>query len=37
LFKAPGGILIPATILVNTGSMANFVNEGFIRKHDLRT
>ncbi|PLW13162.1 hypothetical protein PCANC_18628 [Puccinia coronata f. sp. avenae] len=37
LFKAPGGILIPATILVNTGLMANFVNEGFIRKHDLRT
>jgi hypothetical protein len=37
LFKAPGGILIPATILVDTGSMANFVNKGFIRKHDLRT
>jgi hypothetical protein len=36
-FKAPGGILIPATILFDTGLMANFVNEGFIRKHDLRT
>ncbi|PLW15392.1 hypothetical protein PCANC_20482 [Puccinia coronata f. sp. avenae] len=36
-FKAPGGVLVPATILVDTGLMANFVNKGFIRKHVLRT
>jgi len=36
-FKAPNGVLISATILVDTGSMANFVNEGFVRKHDFKT
>ncbi|PLW05271.1 hypothetical protein PCANC_28921, partial [Puccinia coronata f. sp. avenae] len=36
-FRAAGGLLIPATILVDTGSMANFVNEGFVRKHNLCT
>ncbi|PLW57879.1 hypothetical protein PCANC_00959 [Puccinia coronata f. sp. avenae] len=37
LFCALGGLLVPATILVNTGSMANFVKERFICKYDLRT
>ncbi|PLW27912.1 hypothetical protein PCANC_25391 [Puccinia coronata f. sp. avenae] len=36
-FRAAGGLLIPATILVDTGSMANFVNKGFVRKHNLCT
>ncbi|KAA1134620.1 hypothetical protein PGTUg99_007694 [Puccinia graminis f. sp. tritici] len=35
-FRGPGGVLIPATILVDTGAMANFVNESFIRQHDLK-
>lgn len=35
-FKAPGGVLVPATVLIDTGAMANFVNESFIRQHDLR-
>ncbi|PLW14564.1 hypothetical protein PCANC_15728 [Puccinia coronata f. sp. avenae] len=37
VFKLAGGVTIPATILVDTGSMANFINKGFIRKHDLKT
>jgi hypothetical protein len=37
MFKLAGGVMIPATILVNTSSMANFINKGFVRKHDLRT
>jgi hypothetical protein len=37
VFKLAGGVTIPATILVNTVSMANFINEGFICKHDLKT
>ncbi|KNZ52015.1 hypothetical protein VP01_372g3 [Puccinia sorghi] len=35
-FKTPGGELVQATILVDTGSMANFVNDDFVRKHDLK-
>ncbi|KAA1090535.1 hypothetical protein PGT21_004540 [Puccinia graminis f. sp. tritici] len=35
-FRGPGGALIPATILVDTGAMANFVNESFVRQHDLK-
>ncbi|KAA1086247.1 hypothetical protein PGTUg99_013747 [Puccinia graminis f. sp. tritici] len=35
-FCGPGGVLIPATILVDTGAMANFVNESFIRQHNLK-
>ncbi|KAA1077836.1 hypothetical protein PGT21_021690 [Puccinia graminis f. sp. tritici] len=35
-FRGPGGALIPATILVDTGAMANFVNEHFVRQHDLK-
>ncbi|KAA1078166.1 hypothetical protein PGT21_029862 [Puccinia graminis f. sp. tritici] len=35
-FRGPGGTLIPATILVDTGAMANFVNESFVRQHDLK-
>ncbi|PLW44186.1 hypothetical protein PCANC_13436 [Puccinia coronata f. sp. avenae] len=34
-FKEPSGALFPAPVLVDTGAMANFVNEGFIRKHSL--
>ncbi|PLW22287.1 hypothetical protein PCASD_16997 [Puccinia coronata f. sp. avenae] len=34
-FKTPDGACIPATILVDTGAMANFVNEGFICRHEL--
>ncbi|POV98898.1 hypothetical protein PSTT_14130 [Puccinia striiformis] len=34
-FRAPGGTLVPATVLVDTGAMANFVNERFVRQHDL--
>jgi hypothetical protein len=37
VFRLAGGVTIPATILVDTGSMANFINEGFVRKHDLKT
>ncbi|PLW57478.1 hypothetical protein PCANC_02618 [Puccinia coronata f. sp. avenae] len=37
LFKLAGGVLIPATILVETGSMANFINKGSVRKFDLKT
>ncbi|KAA1079355.1 hypothetical protein PGT21_009054 [Puccinia graminis f. sp. tritici] len=35
-FRGPGGSLIPATILVDTGAMANFVNESFVRKYGLK-
>ncbi|KAA1090666.1 hypothetical protein PGT21_009749 [Puccinia graminis f. sp. tritici] len=35
-FKGPGGSMIPATVLVDTGAMANFVNESFVRQHDLK-
>ncbi|KAA1070417.1 hypothetical protein PGT21_011858 [Puccinia graminis f. sp. tritici] len=35
-FKGPGGLMIPATVLVDTGAMANFVNESFVRQHDLK-
>ncbi|KAA1067419.1 hypothetical protein PGT21_004710 [Puccinia graminis f. sp. tritici] len=35
-FRGPGGALIPATILVDTGAMANFVNKSFVRQHDLK-
>ncbi|KAA1071645.1 hypothetical protein PGT21_013926 [Puccinia graminis f. sp. tritici] len=35
-FRGPGGSWIPATILVDTGAMANFVNESFVRQHDLK-
>ncbi|KAA1085761.1 hypothetical protein PGT21_018600 [Puccinia graminis f. sp. tritici] len=35
-FRGPGGSLIPATILVDTGAMANFVNESFVRQHGLK-
>ncbi|KAA1129112.1 hypothetical protein PGTUg99_029840 [Puccinia graminis f. sp. tritici] len=34
-FKGPDGVLASATVLADTGAMANFVNESFIRKHDL--
>ncbi|PLW34431.1 hypothetical protein PCANC_20206 [Puccinia coronata f. sp. avenae] len=37
VFRLAGGVTIPATILVDTGLMANFINEGFVRKHDLKT
>lgn len=30
------GQLIPATILVDTGVMANFINEQFVQQHNLR-
>jgi hypothetical protein len=30
LFKDPSGALFPATVLVNTGAMANFVHKGLI-------
>jgi hypothetical protein len=36
LFKTPSGDLFPATVLVDTRAMANFVNEGFIWKHALQ-
>jgi hypothetical protein len=36
-FKLAGGVLIPATILVDTGSMANFINKGFVWKYNLKT
>ena len=36
-FKALGGILVHTTILFNTGSMAIFINEEFICKHNLKT
>ncbi|KAI7950664.1 hypothetical protein MJO29_009338 [Puccinia striiformis f. sp. tritici] len=35
-FRAPGGTLVPATVLIDTGAMANFVNERFVRQHDLK-
>ncbi|KAA1101553.1 hypothetical protein PGT21_024223 [Puccinia graminis f. sp. tritici] len=35
-FRGPGGSLVPATILVDTGAMANFVNESFVRQHGLK-
>lgn len=34
-FKGSGGVLAPATILVDTDAMANFLHKAFIRKHDL--
>ncbi|PLW31237.1 hypothetical protein PCANC_23122 [Puccinia coronata f. sp. avenae] len=37
MFKLAGGVMIPATILVDTGSMANFINKGFVQKHHLQT
>ncbi|KAA1067789.1 hypothetical protein PGT21_017010 [Puccinia graminis f. sp. tritici] len=35
-FRGPGGSWIPATILVDTGAMSNFVNESFVRQHNLK-
>jgi hypothetical protein len=34
-FCAPNGSMVPATILVDTGNMVNFINKGFVRKHEL--
>ncbi|PLW27796.1 hypothetical protein PCANC_26927 [Puccinia coronata f. sp. avenae] len=34
-FCAPNGYMVPATILVDTGDMVNFINKGFVRKHEL--
>ncbi|PLW44624.1 hypothetical protein PCASD_05160 [Puccinia coronata f. sp. avenae] len=34
-FKEADGVLFPATVLIDTGAMANFVNKGFIRRHSL--
>jgi hypothetical protein len=34
-FKDADGALFPATVLIDTGAMANFVNKGFIRRHLL--
>ncbi|PLW56751.1 hypothetical protein PCANC_01715 [Puccinia coronata f. sp. avenae] len=34
-FKDVNGSLFPATVLVDTGAMANFVNKGFVRRHAL--
>ena len=36
IFKLAGGVMIPATILVDTVLMANFINDGFVQKHDLK-
>ncbi|PLW30877.1 hypothetical protein PCANC_20109 [Puccinia coronata f. sp. avenae] len=36
MFKAPEGVLVKANILVDTGAMANFVSEEFVRRHDLQ-
>ncbi|PLW27485.1 hypothetical protein PCASD_23089 [Puccinia coronata f. sp. avenae] len=33
--KSADGSLTPATILVDTGAMANFINSEFVRRHDL--
>ncbi|KNZ54008.1 hypothetical protein VP01_3078g1 [Puccinia sorghi] len=35
MFHGSGGVLAPATILVDTDAMANFLHKAFIRKHDL--
>jgi hypothetical protein len=34
-FKTPDGDIVPTTILVDTGAMVNFINEGFVQKQGL--